>query len=168
VLGSASLVIGSGNEDGTAGVGSEGFNGYEGVPDWVKEGQEPSASLRREEAGGGTYVPAAQRAEMLSASERLDAQVGMMRGDEGIGIARGKKVGKEKTLDDWLAEDEKPTGNDGNAEEEGSSEEETDEETDEESDEDETDEESDEEEEDSDEDEESEEEEEDERATLMK
>jgi len=166
-LGSASLVIGSGGEDGMAGVGSEGFNGYESVPEWVQLGQEPDKRLREEEVGGGVYVPAAQRALMVSASERLDALGGVDDHDHGIGIAIGmgaKKAGKEKTLDDWLAEDEKGVADDNDSEEEDEeTEESSDEEQDEGSDEDSN------EEEDSDEEEEEEsDEEEDERATLMK
>lgn len=129
VLGSASLVVG---DDG--GVG--GLRGYDDLPRWVKEGNEPDPVLRDEvvSASGSTY----ESAKTMSAADRLDAAAGPSsrtpdsilspRGpngtgspDPGVGVSASK--GKEKTLDDWLAEE--------SASEEGEtdeSEEETDEE----------------------------------------
>ncbi|EFQ86876.1 hypothetical protein CFE70_008187 [Pyrenophora teres f. teres 0-1] len=131
VLGSASLVIGD-----EGGIG--GLRGYENLPRWVKEGQEPDPALRDEaaSASSSTYVSAYESAKNMSAAERLDAAAGGssratpdsmlsprtlngIGGDMGVGSA-SKAPQKEKTLDDWLAEEEE--------EEESGSEEETDEE----------------------------------------
>jgi len=131
MLGSASLVIGPGGGGGAGstgdedemggGIGADGFTGYEGVSEWVEDGQEPDARLRDEEAGAGTTYVSVQGnggGVGLSASERLDAQMG----GSGMGVAvDGRPPGvsrppaKEKTLDDWLAEEE---GVKGDAEEE--------------------------------------------------
>jgi vesicle coat complex subunit len=130
VLGSASLVIGD-----EGGVG--GLRGYEDLPRWVKEGDEPDPALRDESAStsSSTYVSAYESAKNMSAADRLDAAAGGssrmtpesmmssrnlngMGADAGVGGA--SKPLKEKTLDDWLAEEEE--------EEESGSEEETDEE----------------------------------------
>jgi AP-3 complex subunit beta len=135
VLGSASLVIGD-----EGGIG--GLRGYEDLPRWVKEGDEPDSALRDETASNSssTYVSAYETAKNMSAAERLDAAAGSssrmtpdsmmsprslngMGGDGGVG-GSSKVPQKEKTLDDWLAEEE---------EESGSEEETDDEETEEES-----------------------------------
>lgn len=127
-------------------MAGRGFSGYEGVPEWVVEGREPDAKLREEEIGaspgyGGEYKG------FVSASERLDAVVG-----SGAGPMFGRKVvdmegfsggpvAVEKSLDDWLAEEEdgdvrrggrEEEGSEGESSEEGSSEEESEEETDDE------------------------------------
>ncbi|KAF2102873.1 ARM repeat-containing protein [Rhizodiscina lignyota] len=117
-LGSASLALGT-----EAGLGSQGVRGYESVPAWIKEGEQPDARLRDDESSGGT-----QNRSALPAGDRLDNAT---RQDIGVssGIA-GKANGvKEKTLDDWLAEDEDDAEDDT---EEGETEEETEEESEEE------------------------------------
>ena len=102
VLGSASLVIGD-----EGGVG--GLRGYEDVPRWVADGEEPDASLRdaRREGAREEYVSEYEKIRGMSAAEKLDAAAG------GSGRAVPAVVGggagaaeqrKEKTLDDWLAE----------------------------------------------------------------
>ena len=101
-------------------VGRDVFSG-EQLPDWVSEGEEPDASLRHEAEGKDVGGVGVER----PAAEKLPD----------VGPKVGVKGG-EKTLDDWLGEDE---------EEESGSEEETDEEE-EETDEEETEEETDEEE----------------------
>ena len=102
LVGSSSLVIG------VEAAGVNGVMGYEGLPDWVKEGEEPDAKLRDEgpakEVYGEKDVPAAR--ELDKAVERKGL------GKIGVGGA------KDKTLDDWLAEEEEGS-------EEGSTEEET-------------------------------------------
>lgn len=109
-LGSASLIVGT-----AAGV--NGLRGYEPVPEWVAEGDEPDAAER----DGGVekeeyYRP---QAKAVSAGAILDEA---LEADEVKG--NGRKV---KTLDDWLeSEGESET------EEESGSEEETEEESDEE------------------------------------
>lgn len=128
VLGSASLVIGD-----EGGVG--GLRGYENLPKWVKEGQEPDPALREEITS--TYTSAYEAAKTMSAAERLDAAAGSSRTPDSIlsprvlngsggGVAPTKEKIKEKTLDDWLAEEEE------DEDEESESEEETDEDDEEE------------------------------------
>lgn len=124
-LGSAALVL--------AGGGSiHGLNGYHDLPAWVQPGQEPDPRLRETEAlpssvSGKRVVPAA---ESLDAAVRA-APVGKMAG------SMGEAVG-EKTLDDWLAEDdgaEEESEEEEDEEEEESEEEESEEEESEEEDE---------------------------------
>ena len=104
LLGSASLVLG------IDGAGS--LMGQERLPEWVKEGQEPDPALRNErgekvEYGEKRSVPAGEKLEQVA---RAKAPV--------VG-------GKEKTLDDWLAESEEEEDDDeGSIEEESGSEEE--------------------------------------------
>ncbi|PSK59406.1 hypothetical protein B9Z65_3730 [Elsinoe australis] len=95
MLGSASLVIGE-----EAGV--HGLKGYEPLPDWVKQGEEPDPRLR--DAAGekkteyGAPRPAAGR--MLD-----DA----LKGDRGSGSqASSFKEKAPVSLDDWLNEEPKP------------------------------------------------------------
>ena len=102
LIGSSSLVIG------VEAAGADGIVGYEGLPEWVKQGEEPDAKLRDEGSGKEVYgekkdVPAAR--ELDNAVEKKGV------GRIGVGGA------KDKTLDDWLAEEEES--------EEGSTEEET-------------------------------------------
>lgn len=112
LLGSASLIIGI---DGGALVGSEG------LPEWVKEGEEPNPSVRDET---GARVEYGERRH-VPAGEKLD-QVARDKGSVG-----GRTGGnKDKTLDDWLAEE-------GESEEESEDESTSEEETEEESSEDE-------------------------------
>ncbi|KAF7543694.1 hypothetical protein G7Z17_g10533 [Cylindrodendrum hubeiense] len=130
ILGSATLVLAGGG-------GIHGLQGYEPLPDWVQEGEQPNPRLREPEGGQSSRYDVEKSS--LPASERLDEaakSVAVPTRTNGTGEAVGGK-----TLDDWLAEEEAES-------------EETDEETEEES--------SDEEEEEDDEDEEEEEEEEEE------
>jgi AP-3 complex subunit beta len=128
VLGSASLVIGD-----EGGIG--GLRGYDDLPRWVKEGDEPDPALRDESASASTstYVP--ESARLYTAADRLDAATGggsrtpdsilSPRGLDGVGatdMGVGASKGKEKTLDDWLAEESE------SEEEETDGEEETDDE----------------------------------------
>ena len=110
LIGSSSLVIG------VEAAGADGVMGYEGLPEWVKEGKEPDAKLRDEALTKDAYgdrkdVPAAR--ELDKAVEK-----------KGLGKI-GAGASKDKTLDDWLAEEEES--------EEGSTEEETESESEEES-----------------------------------
>jgi len=118
MIGSSSLVIG------VEGAGSGGVTGYEDLPDWVSLGEEPDPKLR-DDGEGGTDTYSAQTS--VPAARELDRAV------EKKGL--GKVVGKEKSLDDWLAEEEEKeeSGEEGSTEEEEetsseSSEEETEEE----------------------------------------
>lgn len=87
-LGSATLVIGEG-----------GLEGYQSIPDWVEEGQEPDPKLRDEAEGRAEYVPqSAQKA--VPAGQRLDE---ILQADSGYKVNGGAR--KERTLDDWLDEE---------------------------------------------------------------
>ncbi|KAH0370733.1 ARM repeat-containing protein, partial [Aureobasidium melanogenum] len=148
VLGSASLVIGEES-------GVSGLSGYTPLPDWVQDGDEPDAKLRNVEVEtkteyrpSGSSVPAGR---MLDDALKGSAPV--------VYKSKSGAPAKEKTLDDWLDE-----------EDEESSEEETDESEDEEEETDEDEEETDDEgetEEDSSEEEESESDDGDEKRRLV-
>ena len=89
LIGSSSLVVG------VEAAGAGGVMGYEELPEWVKEGEEPDARLRDEVGGKEVYG----EKKSVPASRELDKAV------EAKG--RGKSTGgKDKTLDDWLAEEE--------------------------------------------------------------
>jgi AP-3 complex subunit beta len=139
VLGSASLVIGD-----EGGVG--GLRGYDDLPRWVKEGDEPDPQLRDEEVS--THTSMYDSSRTMSAADRLDAAAGPSRtpdsimsprglngvGDTSMGVGAAK--GKEKTLDDWLAEEsgsEEETDDDDEDEEEETDEDESEYETESES-----------------------------------
>jgi AP-3 complex subunit beta len=88
-LGSASLVVGN-----AAGV--NGLRGYEAVPDWVAEGDEPDATLRD---GSGSKEEYYQPQKTVSAGQMLDDA---LEADPGY-KSNGRKA---KTLDDWLDDEE--------------------------------------------------------------
>lgn len=88
-LGSASLVVGN-----AAGV--NGLRGYEAIPDWVAEGDEPSARLRD---AGGVKEESYQPQKTVSAGQMLDDA---LEADPGY-KANGRKA---KTLDDWLDDED--------------------------------------------------------------
>ena len=115
LIGSSSLVIG------IEAASANGVTGYEGLPEWVKEGNEPDPKLRDEgpakEVYGEREVPAARELDKAVEKKGL--------GKMGIGGA------KDKTLDDWLAEEEE--ADEEEESEEGSTEEETESEGEEES-----------------------------------
>ncbi|KAL2145374.1 hypothetical protein VTI28DRAFT_7443 [Corynascus sepedonium] len=128
-LGSAALVLAGGG-------GVHGLKGYEDLPDWVAEGREPDPTLRDAEGveryGEKRFVPAAEVLDAAAASRSSPPSVGA--GPRAPKAANG--VG-EKTLDDWLAEEESDE-----EEEVEEEEEEEEEEDDEDEDEDESEEES--------------------------
>lgn len=91
-IGSASLLVAS---DGVLG----GLKGYEPLPDWVQSGNEPDPRLRDEGPTEADYGHEKQ----VSAGDKLDSAL------QAQGVqAVSKKADnyREKTLDDWLAEDE--------------------------------------------------------------
>ncbi|KAL8719267.1 MAG: hypothetical protein Q9225_003697, partial [Loekoesia sp. 1 TL-2023] len=95
-LGSASLVL-----------GTKVGGGELELPEWVKEGEEPDPRVRDEVGGGGKEdVLKGER----PAGEALDAAV---RSEKG----KGKEKVVEKSLEDWLGEEES-----GSEEEEGETE----------------------------------------------
>ncbi|GAB7362251.1 hypothetical protein MBLNU230_g2275t1 [Neophaeotheca triangularis] len=98
-LGSASLVLGPDL------VGLGGARGYEGVAEWVTEGEEPDARLRNVAGGGGGEKSGGVggQVEKGSASRALDE---VLAGEErGVASVGGGVKGKgAKTLDDWLDE----------------------------------------------------------------
>ena len=88
-LGSASLVVGT-----AAGV--NGLRGYEAIPDWIAEGDEPSAKLRD---AAGAKEEAYQPQKTVSAGQMLDDALEADPGYKGNGR-------KAKTLDDWLDDED--------------------------------------------------------------
>lgn len=96
-LGSAALVLAGGG-------GVHGLRGYEPLPDWVKEGEEPDAKLRSD----GEVAYGEKR--VVPAAESLDSAAAARSG--GFGRPTGGGGGLEdaglrsKSLADWLAEDE--------------------------------------------------------------
>ena len=136
MLGSASLVIG---ED----SGVNGLSGYTPLPDWVQDGQEPDSKLRNVELEtkaeyrpSGSSVPAGR---MLDDALKGSAPV--------VYKSKSGAPAKEKTLDDWLDEEEESSEEET---EDSEDEEETDEDEEEETDDDDEEDSSDEEESDSD------------------
>ncbi|KAL1872799.1 hypothetical protein VTK73DRAFT_1270 [Phialemonium thermophilum] len=91
-LGSSALVLAGGG-------GVHGLRGYEPLPDWVKEGQEPDPKLRESDISGLGYGE--KRA--IPAAEALDSV-----SKPSSGKTDGRNV-TGKTLDDWLAEEEEET-----------------------------------------------------------
>lgn len=129
-LGSAALVLAGGG-------GVHGLRGYEDLPPWVEEGKEPDARLRDREGDRGGAVEG-RGTRLPPAAEVLDAATGTGRslspsvsGAMGGKVAGANGVG-EKTLDDWLAEDEVKVGARVDDEEESEEEEEDEEEEEEE------------------------------------
>ena len=124
LLGTATLVIGQDS-------GPNGLLGYEELPEWVKEGQEPDPKLRDELGTKTDYVDKRN----IPAGERLDLA---LREKTAKAVANGiGTISKPKTLDDWLAEeDTKETEEESEEmEEEGDEDEEEEEEEEEEEDE---------------------------------
>jgi vesicle coat complex subunit len=97
VLGSSSLVIG-GEEAGSAGV-----SGYENLPAWVEEGDEPDPKLR-EDLDSSRGVEYGQE-KIVSAGRRLDEALSQDPGYTSTAAA-GKGKSKEKSLDAWLDEED--------------------------------------------------------------
>ena len=130
LLGSASLVIGI--EGG--GAAAAGLAGSEWMPEWVKEGEEPDSRVRDEKGERAEYG----ERRSVPAGERLDVAREKSGGGAGrVGLGAGG-ANKDKSLDDWLAEDEgeeeSESGSEESEEESSGSEEETDEESEEEDD----------------------------------
>lgn len=98
MLGSASLVVG---QEG----GLNGLPGYDPLPDWVEEGKEPDPKLRDD----GTARVGEEGRRQQSAVERLESAARPMTratgGPDSMDVMNGlSSSGKERTLDDWLAE----------------------------------------------------------------
>jgi AP-3 complex subunit beta len=113
LLGSATLVVGPE-------AGTHGLQGYEELPDWVPDGQEPDPKVRAEAGTTNQYgakkdVPAG--AMLDNALKEKEAQ----------GKFNGVGKAQEKSLDDWLAEEDEESED--SEESTGSDEEETDEES---------------------------------------
>jgi hypothetical protein len=97
-LGSSSLIIGS-EEAGSAGV-----SGYEALPAWVEDGDEPDPKLR-EDLDGGARGAEYGAEKAVSAGRMLDEALERDLGYKSS-TAAGKSKGKEKSLDAWLDEEE--------------------------------------------------------------
>lgn len=117
ILGSSTLVIGADEAS---------VRGYEDLPEWVREGEEPACELRDEPLqvadarADGRNVPAVERLKSVGAAE-------------GSGAEKGKGKGKEKvtgkSFEDWLAEEEK-SGDSSTGEEDDDDDDDEEEETD--------------------------------------
>ncbi|KAI0482495.1 ARM repeat-containing protein [Xylariaceae sp. FL0804] len=96
-LGSSALVLAGGG-------GVHGLRGYEPLPAWVAEGQEPDPRLRA--AAGTEYGEGEKRA--VPAAEMLgDATVRAGGAGSGSGRSNGAGAGTgAKTLEDWLGEED--------------------------------------------------------------
>jgi hypothetical protein len=138
LIGSSTLVIGP-----DAGV--HGLSGYEPIPDWVQPGNEPDPHLREDAA-----KPEPSE-HTISAGERLDRALkehgknvaSRMRQNGAPAVAAAAAALKNKSLDEWLADEEEESEDEeeeseeeetGSEEEETGSEEETDSEEEEETD----------------------------------
>lgn len=121
VLGSCSLVIGG--IAGGAAAGDGVVKGYENLPEWVREGEEPDRSLRAnsDEMVGATTAATIRNPgrNVVPAVDRLG---GVSATSAGSATAKSGASGKEKEqkLEDWLAEDEGSSeeGSEGEYEEE--------------------------------------------------
>ncbi|AEO60828.1 hypothetical protein MYCTH_2310471 [Thermothelomyces thermophilus ATCC 42464] len=153
-LGSAALVLAGGG-------GVHGLRGYEDLPEWVEEGKEPDPRLRDAEGadryGEKRVVPAAEVLDAAAASRASPSSVGA----ESKAVKAANGIG-EKSLDDWLAEEESDEEDSGSVEGEEEEEEEEEDDDDDENEEEESDEES------SDEEEDESEEESEENAKLIR
>ncbi|KAL8737092.1 MAG: hypothetical protein Q9181_002048 [Wetmoreana brouardii] len=87
------------------------------MPEWVKEGEEPDARVRDEGAGVGRDGGLGLAGEK-PAGEALDVAVRREREEKG----KGKMKVVEKSLEDWLGEEEGSEETEEESEEEGSSE----------------------------------------------
>ena len=92
LLGSSSLVIGT------------PVTGYEPLPDWIPEGQEPDKRCRDE----GNDAADSESRNVISAADRLGGGAAIKGSSAGRGtsVAEGKQPAKGKSLDDWLAEED--------------------------------------------------------------
>ena len=108
LLGSSSLVFGM------------PVMGYEPLPEWVKEGEEPDKRYRdegkdTEDGEVRNTIPATDR--LGGTTKGMNPPTGpLARG--GISTAEGKQSTNEKSLDDWLAEDDDEEEDEGEEEEE--------------------------------------------------
>jgi AP-3 complex subunit beta len=115
-LGSASLVL-----------GATGIKGYEDLPLWVSEGQEPNPRLRDSGISSSSEYTSTRG---VSAAEQLDAATagqGIVPATRTNGLNKTVGSSKEKTLDDWLDDEEAEASTEeetGSEEDEGSDEEE--------------------------------------------
>ncbi|KAJ9501223.1 AP-3 complex subunit beta [Exophiala xenobiotica] len=133
MLGSTTLVLGKD----VAGI--LGLPGYQELPDWIEEGNEPDPKLRDDGDAGEKeeYVPIlARTASAVAASRRLDEAVKEQGLEKVVAAGSSRANAKPRTLDDWLAESE---GEEDETEEETESEETDAEESEEQEEEEETD-----------------------------
>ncbi|KAA8652479.1 AP-3 complex subunit beta [Aspergillus tanneri] len=124
LIGSASLVVGSE-------AGTHGLRGYQDLPDWVVEGQEPDASLREPDVR-----PESADKAPLTAGEKLDRA---LREHESNVASSSKGTTsapiRNKSLEQWLEDEESETEEETESEEEVTESEEEETEEEEESDE---------------------------------
>jgi AP-3 complex subunit beta len=123
LLGSSTLVLAGGG-------GIHGLRGYEPLPDWVEEGQQPDRRLREPDGGQSSRYDVER--STLPASDRLDEAAKTLVPTKANGT--GEAVGT-KTLDDWLGEEKESEESSEETEEESSEEEDDEEDDDDEDDE---------------------------------
>ncbi|KAG5658335.1 hypothetical protein KAF25_010516 [Fusarium avenaceum] len=126
LLGSSTLVLAGGG-------GIHGLRGYEPLPDWVEEGQQPDRRLREPEGSQSSRYDVER--STLPASDRLDEAAKTAMPIKANANGTGEGVGV-KTLDDWLGEEEKESEETEEESSEDSSEDEDDEEEDDDDDDD--------------------------------
>jgi hypothetical protein len=126
LLGSSTLVLAGGG-------GIHGLRGYEPLPDWVEEGQQPDRRLREPEGSQSSRYDVER--STLPASDRLDEAAKTVMPIKANANGTGEAVGV-KTLDDWLGEEEKESEETEEESSEDSSEDEDDEEEDDDDDDD--------------------------------
>lgn len=103
LIGSATLIVGPN-------AGSQGLSGYENIPDWVEDGQEPDPSLRdvvtKPETAEGVPMTAGERLDKALKEHEQNAAKEQRQNGRPVQT----QPAKTKTLDEWLeAQDEEET-----------------------------------------------------------
>lgn len=124
LIGSSTLVLGPD-------AGLHGLKGYESLPDWVKQGDEPDHTLREQEVAkpeaiGGTSMTAGQRLDRALKEHDSSAAAAVTK-RRNVAAVQGTPGKGHKSLNQWLEDDDEEEESEAETEEE-TDEEETDEE----------------------------------------
>lgn len=124
LIGSSTLVLGPD-------AGLHGLKGYESLPDWVKQGDEPDHTLREQEVAkpeaiGGTSMTAGQRLDRALKEHNSSAAAAAAKRRNAAAV-QGTPGKGHKSLNEWLEDDDEEEESETETEEE-TDEEETDEE----------------------------------------